>query len=210
VLFPLKQTGRHQPLLVTGRTGAGTNVFVSYFNETHVRIGADIWGTQYLSDPIAVDYFQTQDIVVNSSALYPLDHPKVRALDPRLREQLRNDFRVELNGELVLSRHRSAYESTVGEVTVGETRIGGSLTQTKFTGEVFSVKRLPPPPALVLTRGQNLRLSARFPKGRVGITETLFSFGTGNDAGSCSVTYEVGGTTASRPTRTGRRGHRCG
>lgn len=193
VLLPPKQLGRQQPLLVTGKTGAGANVFLAYVDENHVSVGADIWGSLYQSDPLPVDYFQEQDLVINSSALYPLDHPRVKALPPSLRDQLRQDFRVELNGRIALAVPRLAFESTVNQVTVGETRIGGSLTQTRFSGEILKVERLPVPRPLVLSRNQDLQLHLRFPTDRGGSTETLVSVGPDGEDGTCSVTYHGNG-----------------
>lgn len=206
-LLPQLRTGRQQPLLVTGKKGAGATVFVAYIDETHVRIGADIWGTVYLTDPLKADYTQVQDLVVNSSALYPLDHPGVRALDPAFREQLRRDFRVEFNGHTVIHETRLAYESTLGEIAFGEARIGGSLTQPRFDGKILSVDRLPfqHRRPVVVSRDQNARMRLRFPREHFGITETLFSLGLHGRDGVCAVLYESIGRarlTVRRPDNT--------
>jgi hypothetical protein len=191
-LLPLKQFGRQQPLLVTGRAGAGTNVFINFVDETHIRIGADIWGALFQSDLLPVDYFQIHDVVINSSALYPLDHPKVRSLSEKVRAELRSDFRVELDGHTVLALQHSAYESTLAQVTVGETRIGGSLTQPRFLGEIIKVERLALPQSMVVAHDRSARLELQFPNDRRGITEPLLSIGPDSQDGVCSVTY---GTT---------------
>lgn len=189
VIFPRGQNGENQPLLVTGSTGAGANVFVSYVDDQHVRLGADIWGALYQSEVIAVDYHQMQTVVVNSSGLYPLDHPRAREFSPNTLAGLRQDFRVELNGRLAISVPRLAYESTVNQVTVGATRIGDSLTKPRFKGRILSVQRLPIPESVVLTRDHGLRVDFSLPADRQGETDTLLAFGQHGQDGSLSLTY---------------------
>jgi hypothetical protein len=189
VIFPRGQNGENQPLLVTGSTGAGANVFVSYVDDQHVRLGADIWGSLYQSEVIAVDYHQVQIVVVNASGLYPLDHPRARAFSPNTLAGLRQDFRVELNGHLAISVSRLAYESTVSQVTVGANRIGSSLTKPRFKGRILSAQRLPVPETFVLARDQGLSLDLRLPSDRAGETETLLAFGDHGQDGSLALTY---------------------
>ncbi len=188
-IMPPRQIGRSQPIVVTGKPGAGTSVFINYIDPGHVSVGADIWGTAYSSEPIGVDYTQEQELVVNSSALYPLDHPRVRALSSVQRERLRQDFRVELNGRLVLHEHRLAYESTVQQVTIGRTLIGGSLTQPTFTGEIVGVDRLPLPENVVAAGGDRLQVKLLCPKNATGRTEDLISFGLHGAQVACTIEY---------------------
>lgn len=189
LLLPLRQTGLSEPILTTGKTGAGTTVFVTYADAEHVRIGADIWGSLYQTEPLEVDYFEPHEIVINSSALYPLDHPRVAALRPEDRERLRHDFRVELDGKAVITQQRLAYESSVAQVTVGQALIGGSLTQRQFRGEILEVERIPPPRQLLLAHGESLRIRTRFPLDHGGRSESLFSLGLNGEEGAAVVTY---------------------
>ncbi len=187
--LPFHQTGRQQPLIVTGRNGEGTNVFLQYADDNHVRVGADIWGSLSKSEPIPVDYFQAQSLVVDSSALYPLDHPRVQALDAVERNWLRRELRVELNGRLVLEVPRSAFESKVSEVVIGQNSIGSSGLEPRFAGTLLDVSRLPFPSRWVLAGSRPLRVSARFPAGGLATTEPLLALGPGGRDGICSVTY---------------------
>ncbi len=211
--LPFHQTGRQQPLVETGHTGAGANVFVQYLDDEHVRIGADIWGTQYRSDPIATDYFQVQDPVVDSSALYPLDHPRVQALSVPERNRLRGDFRVEWNGRLVLEVPRPAYESTAAELVIGENRIGSSGAERRFAGTILRVSRPPFSVQRMLDAGQALRLRASFPTDQTGRTEPLLALGPAARDGACVVTYLPARPAALQRPRRGRpgaRGRRAG
>ncbi|MFA5058425.1 MAG: hypothetical protein WC485_09950, partial [Opitutaceae bacterium] len=189
LLLPSDQPGRRQPVLTTGRAGAGTIVFLEYYDEDHVRVGAEIWGKLYESDPLPVDYWQEQEIVVSSSAHYPLDHPRVRALNPLTLARRRGELRVELNGRTALLVPRPAFESTLSEVTVGETRIGGSNTDARFTGTILKIERLPLAPALVLSPPQSVSLKVRFPADREGSSEPLLAVGPAGREGLCYVSY---------------------
>ncbi|MDD2762722.1 MAG: hypothetical protein PHE83_01975 [Opitutaceae bacterium] len=189
LLLPRDQPGRRQPVLATGRTGAGTIVFLEYHDEQHVRVGAEIWGKLYESDPLPVDYWQEQEIVVSSSALYPLDHPRVRALSPLTLARRRGELRVELNGRTALLVPRPAFESRITEVTIGETRIGGSNTDARFSGTILKVGRLPPAPALVLFPPQSVNLKLCFPADREGLSEPLLSLGPAGRDGLYYVSY---------------------
>jgi hypothetical protein len=189
LLLPRDQSGRRQPVLATGRRGAGTIVFLEYSDENDVRVGAEIWGKLYESDPLPVDYWQKQEIVISSSALYPLDHPGVQALNPLARARRRGELRVELNGRTALLMSRPAFESRISEVTVGETRIGGSNTDTRFSGTILKVERLPLAPALVLSAPWTVNLKLRFPVDQEGLSEPLLSLGPAGRDGLCYVSY---------------------
>jgi len=140
------QLGRNQPVLTTGRPGAGTFVFLNFPDATHVRVGMDVWGRLLvLTNPIAVDYEEVQEMVISTGALYPENHPKLHGLsEARLRE-LRRHVAIQLNGMTVINREIGTYPSTPSEVTVGESRIGGSNTEAHFAGKILSVERLPVP-----------------------------------------------------------------
>lgn len=186
---PFDKVGHAEPIVTTGRTGAGTTVYLRYLDGDRVRVGADIWGGSWESAPIALDYFQQQNLVVDSSGLYPLDNPLVAALPPAERDRLRGEFRVELNGRVVLDLPRPAYDSTAREVVVGRNAIGSSVVKPLFTGELLRVRRLPIPRRLALAAGQDLELSVRFPSGHLGLTEPLLALGQGGRDGFCGVTY---------------------
>lgn len=187
-LLPRRQTGRSQPLVVTGQTGHGTNIFVTYVDEHHVKLGADIWGTLLESPVLRAEYGQEQEVIVNASGLYPHDHPAVRALPPAVLAQAREDFVVTFNGTVALRARRLAYESAVAEVTVGETRIGGSLTQPKFVGRILAVDRLPVPRRFVVAGGERLAVRWQGDDEAGGRTQALFSLGDNGSEGAVVAT----------------------
>jgi len=144
--LPRGQPGRAQPILTTGRREAGTFVFVIFKDSTHVRIGVDVWNKAlFLSEPVEVDYYYDQYVVVTTGALFPQDHPALRHLSAAQLERLRNQIKVELNGKTVIDQAIFSYDSKMSEVNVGESRIGGSNTEPVFVGKILKVERLPVP-----------------------------------------------------------------
>jgi hypothetical protein len=185
---PYRQIGLTQPLLSTGHPNAGTIVFITFLDSRHVRIGADVWGSLFKSEPIEMDYNQVQSLVVSDSALFPLDDAKVKELAPRELARLRGELRVELNGKTVIVAACNAYETQPSEILVGESRFG-SVSDNKFLGEILHAGRLPIPRAIALPTGWHAHARLRFPEGRVGATEPLLTATAGSASQRWSVTY---------------------
>ena len=144
VVFPRDFWQGSQPLVVTGKPHAGTFVYVRYDDPRHLRIGTDVWGLLgKLSEPVEVDYYAVHQIEISTGALYPPDHPAVRALPPAEREALRQQLRVVLDGRMVLDETVQQYDTKLSEITVGENRIGGSNAGIRFTGTILDVHRGP-------------------------------------------------------------------
>jgi hypothetical protein len=186
--LPYGQTGSSQPLLSTGRAGAGAVVFVHYMDERHVRIEADVWGSLHQSGPIELDYSQVQNLVVSDSALYPLAHPAVQALSPSEVAQLRGELRVELNGSVVMQEKCFAYETLPSEIQVGATTFV-SVSSARFLGEIVGVRRLLIPRTLALPGGRRAHIVVRFPKGREGTSEPVAAISSGGSTRACYVSY---------------------
>jgi hypothetical protein len=191
LMLPIGYWTRQQPILSTGKTGAGTMVFVTYTDQGHVQVGADIWGALYLSDQIAVNYSEPQDIVISASGLYPLDHPGAKALDPELLKSLRDDFFVAVGERTVLSQSRLAYESRVSDLRIGENRIESSFSQPKFAGRILGVRRLPRVREMRMLAGDSVHL--RFRMDPAGMTDQpLLSLGANGSLGLIFAHPEYG------------------
>jgi hypothetical protein len=190
-MLPIGYWTRQQPILSTGKTGAGTLVFVTYTDQDHIQVGADIWGALYLSDQIAVNYSEPQDIVISASGLYPLDHPAAASLDPELLGSLRNDFFVAVGERTVLTRSRLAFESKVSDLRVGENRIESSFSQPKFAGRILGMRRLPSTREMRVLPGESVRL--RFRMDPAGLADQpLLSLGANGSLGQISARPEYG------------------
>jgi hypothetical protein len=177
-----------QPLLATGKPGAGAVVFLNAIDNSHLRLLADVWGQLFQSEPIETDFTRDQELIVSDSALFPKDNTKVQALPPAEASRLRGELRVELDGRTAILEKCDAYETTQAETLAGRTNFG-SFTAPLFQGTILGVRRLPIPRVLALPWGRHVHMNVRFPEERVGATEPLLS-GTA-DGRTCSfyVTY---------------------
>jgi len=147
-VLPRSETNRQQPLLVTGRHGAGTFIYAVYFDADHIKIGVDVWGVLgHETPPIKVDYFADHEVVIDAGALYPPSHPALKHLPAEELARLRNRLRIELDGRTVVDREVKTYESSARQVTVGRNLIGGSSCEPDFVGQILGVERLPVPSA---------------------------------------------------------------
>jgi hypothetical protein len=145
VTLPPNKLGRPEPLLTTGRAGAGDFAYILYQDAGHVRFGLDHWGVGgALSEPVAVDYSSPLEIEIRQGALYPNENDsRWGNTPPALRHQRKSEIEIRMNGHSVLKASFTAYLSPPEEITVGENRIGGSNCDAAFTGEIFSVSRIP-------------------------------------------------------------------
>lgn len=194
IYLPFNELGRAQPILSTGHSGAGTTVFLRYVDDGHVQVGADIWGMSYQSPALAVDYFRAQRVVVDSSALYPEDNPRVQALPSAEQDRLRSRMRIELNGRPALFIPRSAFASTLAEIAVGRNAIGSSGIEPSFGGDILAVDRLPIPRRWILVGRETLRFRARFAAGRQGGAEPLLALGPDGRDGFLAAAYRPDGS----------------
>ncbi|HMD60248.1 MAG TPA: hypothetical protein VKG78_02395, partial [Opitutaceae bacterium] len=185
---PYHNLGLTQPLLATGRPHTGAIVGIKFLDSRRVRLGADVWGTFYQSEPLDMDYNQVQSLVVSDSALYPPDHPRVKALRPSEARQLRGELRVELNGRTEIRAPCYAYETEPSEVLAGETRFG-SIAEERYAGEILKVERLPIPRTKSLPSGHHAHLRVRFPEGAAGASEPVLSVVSGANTRLCYATY---------------------
>ncbi len=144
VRLPRGMDTRTQPLLTAGQPGAGCIVMVSYVDATHVRFGVDVWNKAlFWSEPQVVDYDTPQTIAISVTALFPSSAPALANLSAELREALRNQVAVVLNGRVVIHEKIFAYDAKASEITPGASLIGGSSNEALFLGDLLSLQRLP-------------------------------------------------------------------
>jgi hypothetical protein len=186
--LPYGATGTSQPLVATGHPQAGVIVFATPLDEHHIRLGADVWGSLYRSEPIELDFSAMHTLVVSDSALFPKDNILVKALQPPEREHLRDELRIELDGALAIDANCYAYEAAPSEIFVGRTPFG-STSLPKFMGTVVDSRRLVIPRLVGMPWGGRAHLRLRFPSDRTGSTESLVSFDSGRGTISFTVTY---------------------
>jgi hypothetical protein len=135
IKLPWPAFGKSEPLVTTGRPGAGDFIYVTYVDGRHVSLGHDKWGYGGArSGPIAVDYDWPQEVEIGLSSLGP-DAMAVSG---------RPGLFIKWNGVTVFSEDAAAYPARPNEVTFGENMIGGSTTLRHFSGTIVSVARVDP------------------------------------------------------------------
>ena len=137
VTLPSRKSGLHEPLLATGKKGAGDLVYIYYEDTQHIRIGVDHWGVgATLSDPVEVDYAEQHEIWVLEGALFPEtgDNARWGATSPARRARLKSTVAVVLDGKTILSAPNATYPTTKDEVVVGKNSIGASTAEPEFSG----------------------------------------------------------------------------
>jgi hypothetical protein len=186
--LPYGKIGGNQPLLATGHPHAGCVIFITCLDESHVRLGADVWGQLFESDPIETDFSSEQQMIVSDSALFPKDNPGVFALTPPEISRFRGELDVEFNGRTAIKAKCYSYETTPAEILAGATRFG-SLTGPSFSGEIIRMRRLTIPRLIFLPWGRSVHMEVNFPKGMTGTSEPLLAASADGMTDSCFVTY---------------------
>ena len=140
VSFRPQPEGVYEPLVVTGRTGAGDFVLVQYLSGGRIRFKFDHWGTGGdESDPITVEPGHLYNLEVD------LDRPNRMVT-------------VKLDGREVLQQYASLYSTTRDQITIGENRIGPERYQNKFSGRIIVVEEpTHDSPPVGATRGHSHR-----------------------------------------------------
>ena len=146
IKLPGPLIGRSEPLVTTGRSGAGDFIYITYVDGRHVIVGHDKWNYGGgRSAPIAVDYAKPQKIEISLSSFYPDAHSaKENNYAARGLHYSKQKVSVKWNGVLVLSEDAVAHPSKPNEVTFGENTIGGSTTLRYFSGDILNVARVDP------------------------------------------------------------------
>lgn len=145
LLLPAGRPREAEPLVVTGRTGAGDFAYIRYLDEHRVQFGFDHWAFgKAETAPINIDYSALHLVEVRMGSLYPpIDDKRWNSIPVNTREQRKNHMELTLNGETVLRASFLAHPAAPGETTIGKNLIGGSTCGKKFTGTIISSERLP-------------------------------------------------------------------
>jgi hypothetical protein len=147
--LPTGQTGKAEPLVVTGLSYKADFLYVVYLNERQIMIGFE--HTSHggpKSAPIAVDPATDHVIEVDLGSLYPpREHPYFDGLAAVEVERRKRTLRVQWDGREVLAGTVDFYEASPGDVSVGSNPVQDAFGR-RFTGRILGVERLPPrPPA---------------------------------------------------------------
>jgi hypothetical protein len=170
-----------EPLISTGRHGAGDLVSVFYVAPGRVRFAHDSWNSGLLeSDVVAFDPEEDQVIDVDFGGLHPAAAPG---------ERTAGEFRLRFNGREVLHAARHYHPALASEVAFGYNAIRASTADVRFRGEKLAVERLGGWPAIDENFGP-VALAVRWPKALpVGTTEPLLVTGRTGAADVIWVRY---------------------
>jgi len=139
--FPRGRAGQSEPLVVTGKTGAGDFVYMRYESDQRLRFGFDHWAVGgWVSEPVQIDPYRTQEIVLSIGSMLP----PAASGRPDVYAAQRRTCLVFLNGRLVLKCTSDFYPSRPDQILIGTTAIGGSTTGPLFTGVIILAKSIPP------------------------------------------------------------------
>lgn len=144
--LPQGKTGAQEPLLVTGKTGAGDLIYVIYHSPTSIRLGFDHWGAPgTITEPLPVDYDQLVTVVLSNGALHNSGPDPLPAdTGPDLRHWLY----AEVNGRKVWSQPAEFHAAPPTMIYFGANLIGGSTCGRWFTGTIDKVESLASPSGL--------------------------------------------------------------
>ncbi|HKB92359.1 MAG TPA: hypothetical protein VKC60_17720, partial [Opitutaceae bacterium] len=198
VWLPMKKDGQTEPLLAVGKSGSGAIVFINYVDTTHIKLGMNVWGGDYVTtEPIEVDFGRPHRFVVTMGALYPQANPHLSGWNGQQLEWFRSKFKLTIDENVALLKTIPSKESSFKDITVGENLIGASVATTEFSGQIISSSRLPldlagcPFPSaeqLAKTIGP-LQLTARLPTDKLTRVEPLLTTGVAGKGTFVFVNY---------------------
>jgi len=127
VVFERGTPGRGEPLITTGRTGAGDFLYIRYIDPETIAFGYDSWGRGGpVSGPVRVAPGRRRLLRVAMPALNPA----------RVASQPPYRLRVWYNGIVVLTGEVGAHRRASREIRFGQNPIGGTSCGPSFSGQL--------------------------------------------------------------------------
>jgi hypothetical protein len=141
--FPANCTGKLQPLIVTGLSFRADFLWVYYVDDRHIKIGFE--HTSYggpVTDPIEIDFAADHTLEVEMGSFYPpVEHPFYDGMASGEITRLKRTLRVALDGREILSGPYDFYDSSPGDVAVGNNPVSDAFGK-RFTGRIISAEHL--------------------------------------------------------------------
>lgn len=137
VVFPLGAQGAAEPLVVSGKEGAGNFIYLRYLPDNKMVFGFDHWGIGgIVSQPVSVDLWKPHRLRISMGSLYPAGEEM---------GAWRTKVQVLLDEAVVLQGEWACHPSTRPEVRVGQNAIGGSTCGPRFSGQIQRLERVARP-----------------------------------------------------------------
>jgi hypothetical protein len=139
---PYDPTDNYQPLICTGRSGAGDMLNIQIRSDGKFKFMHDDWGGGgFESELVEPAPGPEQVVEVEMGSLYPAGRPGVP-------DNLRHRLAVWLNGRLIMDLTRPFNPSTAGEIVFGYNAIQAGTAQQMFSGSIQAIESIPSrPPA---------------------------------------------------------------
>lgn len=173
-----------EPLVSTGRAGAGDLVYVTYLGPGLVRFGHDCWNYGPAETrAVSFNPLEEQTVDVDMGSLRPGGQPSADG---------RSLFQLRFNGQLIASTYRPVHPSEPVDVAFGFNAIGASTASATFSGPEFRTRPIAafaPPPPIAAAAGP-VRLTVRFPTTKAGAREPLLVSGRAGSADAVYVLYD--------------------
>jgi hypothetical protein len=207
VRFPSDRVGKSEPLVVSGKAGAGDFLFVTYLPDGRVQFGSDHWGFGgSVSEPVQLDFSLEHQLLISAEFLLP----RADSVAADMFSPLRGKTLILLDGHVVFESQAKSYPAHPERIFVGENPIGGSTCETKFTGPLMEfaptdaarIEKMIEPSRWTSERLLTLdnsvfpgpiRLQVQFPSNRTGYGEPLISTGQNGRGDLIFIRYEKKG-----------------
>ncbi len=166
--------GANEPLVSTGRRGAGDLLNVEMLPGGYVRFQHDSWNSSdVISNPLPTDVKTEHTVDVEMGSLYC--DPKIAVSDAERRR-----LAVWVDGKLAIDLDRPFNPSTPQEIVFGYNAIGGGSSTAMFTGTILAHESVPPRPIPPESDDWGpVRMTVRFRNDVFGACEPLLTTGEG-------------------------------
>jgi hypothetical protein len=138
--LPAGAAQRNEPLVTTGRTGAGDVIYIEYLGHDRIAVGHDCWGYGgAVSKPFVVDFLAPQFVEVAMDSLSQRPSPQAGPPDAGHR-----GASVRWNGREILTDAKDSYPPGPEDTEVGKNMIGASTCVPAFSGEILQYEPIEP------------------------------------------------------------------
>jgi hypothetical protein len=140
IRLPGTHAGIPEPLIVCGRIGSATLVYIRLFSGSRAKMGVEFWGVKAdESETFPLPAMDgVLDITCYAPAFFPpADDPYWGELSDGLRRIRRTQYCIVVNGVVRLRRPVDYSQSPHSPIYVGRNPLGGSLVSSAFTGAIL-------------------------------------------------------------------------
>jgi hypothetical protein len=135
--LPAGRAGQREPLIVTGRSGAGDLLMIEYVDAQTVRFALDHWGMPLSqSEPLRIDFDQPHTFDIAMPALEPVANASTS------RSIRTGKLRVRVDGRQVWEHTSPFYATEAEEIAIGRNPIGGTSGGLVFGGDILFAGRV--------------------------------------------------------------------